>query len=43
VLIDKDGKITFYESGYEIADLRSAIAKLGPEFNSVSSASASLK
>jgi thiol-disulfide isomerase/thioredoxin len=43
VLIDKDGKITFYRSGYEIADLRSAIAKLGPEFNSVASASASLK
>jgi thiol-disulfide isomerase/thioredoxin len=43
VLIDKDGKVTFFESGYEIADLRSAIAKLGPEFNSVASASTSLK
>jgi thiol-disulfide isomerase/thioredoxin len=43
VLIDKDGKITFYESGYEIDDLRSAIAKLGPQLTSVGSASASLK
>jgi thiol-disulfide isomerase/thioredoxin len=43
VLIDKDGKVTFFESGYEIADLRSAIAKLGPEFTAVASASAGLK
>jgi thiol-disulfide isomerase/thioredoxin len=43
VLIDKDGKITFCQSGYEIADLRSAIAKLGPEFTSVASTSTSLK
>jgi thiol-disulfide isomerase/thioredoxin len=43
VLIDKDGKITFYESGYEIDDLRSAIAKLGPEFNSVASTNVTLK
>jgi len=43
VLIDAEGKITFYQSGYEIDDLRSAIAKLGPEFNSVASASVTLK
>jgi thiol-disulfide isomerase/thioredoxin len=33
VLIDAEGKITFYKSGYEIAELRSAIAKLGPQFS----------
>jgi thiol-disulfide isomerase/thioredoxin len=38
VLIDKDGKITFYQSGYGIADLRSAIVKLGPEFSTIASA-----
>ena len=27
------GKITFCAVGYEIADLRAAIAKLGPQFN----------
>jgi len=32
VLIDAAGKITFYESGYEIPQLRAAIAKLGPQF-----------
>ncbi|MFZ0770869.1 MAG: TlpA family protein disulfide reductase [Candidatus Sulfotelmatobacter sp.] len=35
VLVDADGKVTFYKSGYEISDLRAAIAKLGPEFSSV--------
>lgn len=35
VLIDADGKVGFYESGYEIAELRSAIAKLGPQFTVV--------
>jgi thiol-disulfide isomerase/thioredoxin/outer membrane lipoprotein-sorting protein len=34
VLIDADGKVTFYRSGYEISDLRAAIAKLGPQFSS---------
>jgi thiol-disulfide isomerase/thioredoxin len=34
VLIDADGKVTFYGSGYEISDLRAAIAKLGPQFSS---------
>jgi thiol-disulfide isomerase/thioredoxin len=38
VLVDADGKITFYKTGYKIADLRAAIAKLGPEFGSVASA-----
>jgi thiol-disulfide isomerase/thioredoxin len=37
VLVDADGKITFYKTGYEIADLRAAIAKLSPEFGSVAS------
>lgn len=35
VLIDAEGKVAFYESGYEIAELRSAIAKLGPQFTAV--------
>jgi len=39
VLIDGEGKITFYKSGYEIGDLRSAIAKLCPEFTSVGATS----
>ena len=34
VLVDADGKVTFYESGYDISDLRTAIAKLGPKFSS---------
>jgi thiol-disulfide isomerase/thioredoxin len=37
VLVDAGGKITFYKTGYEIADLRAAIAKLGPAFGSVAS------
>ena len=43
ILIDADGKVTFYKSGYRIAELRTAIAKLGPEFNSVTSAVANTK
>lgn len=43
VLIDAEGTITFYKSGYEISDLRAAIAKLGPQFSSVAAASASSK
>jgi len=38
VLIDAEGKITFYESGYEISELRAAIAKLGPPFSSLAPA-----
>jgi thiol-disulfide isomerase/thioredoxin/outer membrane lipoprotein-sorting protein len=34
VLVDANGKIVFYQSGYEISDLHAAIAKLGPEFSS---------
>ena len=34
VLVDADGKVTFYQSGYDISDLRTAIAKLGPQFSS---------
>jgi len=37
VLIDADGKITFQRSGYEIPELRNAIAKLGAQFSSVAS------
>lgn len=35
VLIDGEGKITFFKAGYDIHDLRAAIAKLGPEFGVV--------
>jgi hypothetical protein len=38
VLIDARGNIAFYQWGYEVADLRAAIAKLGPEFSSVAAA-----
>jgi len=38
VLIDAEGKITFYESGYEISELRAAIAKLGPPFSTLAPA-----
>jgi thiol-disulfide isomerase/thioredoxin len=37
ILVDARGNIAFYQSGYEISDLRAAIAKLGPEFSSVGS------
>ncbi len=37
VLVNAQGTITFYKSGYSIGDLRAAIAKLGPEFSSVAS------
>src|SRR3984957_7462829 len=40
VLLDADGKVTFYQTGYGIGDLRAAIAKLGPEFSAVASGSA---
>jgi len=33
VLIDAQGKVTFYQSAYEISDLKRAIVKLGPEFS----------
>jgi hypothetical protein len=39
VLIDANGQIAFFKSGYGIAELRAAIAKLGPEFHSVALAS----
>lgn len=35
VLIDAGGQVTFYESGYEIAELKAAIAKLGPQFTAL--------
>ncbi len=35
VLIDADGKIVFYKSGYEIAELRGAISKLGSQFSAL--------
>jgi thiol-disulfide isomerase/thioredoxin len=43
VLIDADGKVTFYRSGYEISDLRNAITKLGAQFGSIAVPSASSK
>jgi thiol-disulfide isomerase/thioredoxin len=41
VLIDQQGKIVFCKTGYSndsLSDLRAAIAKLGPEFSSVTQA-----
>jgi len=35
VLIDAKGNVVFYKSGYDAAELRAAIARLGPEFRSV--------
>jgi thiol-disulfide isomerase/thioredoxin len=35
VLIDAEGRITFYQSPYELAELRAAIAALGPQFGSM--------
>ena len=35
VLIDAEGKVTFYSAGYDVWELREAIAKLGLEFRSV--------
>jgi hypothetical protein len=32
VLIDAEGKVTFYKSGYDISDLRAALAKISPAF-----------
>jgi thiol-disulfide isomerase/thioredoxin len=32
VLIDAEGKVAFYRTGYDISDLREAIAKLGARF-----------
>jgi hypothetical protein len=40
VLIDRDGKVVFDSAGYEISELRAAIANLGPEFAGVASAPA---
>jgi thiol-disulfide isomerase/thioredoxin len=37
VLIDRNGKVIFYKSGYEIPELRNAISKLGPEFSAIGS------
>jgi len=35
VLLDSKGKVIFYKGGYQVGELRGAIATLGPEFNSV--------
>jgi thiol-disulfide isomerase/thioredoxin len=40
ILIDSQGKVTFYSVGYDISELRAAVAKLGPEFSSVAATSA---
>ena len=38
ILIDAQGAVRFYAAGYETKDLRSAISKLGPEFESLAPA-----
>lgn len=43
VLIDAQGKVVFYESGYEISELRGAIANLGPEFAALATAKVEAK
>lgn len=43
VLINADGRILFYQSGYEISDLRTAISKLGAPFGSIPPQSVSPK
>lgn len=40
VLVDGDGMVKFYDVGFGIAELRAAIAKLGPEFASIRTATA---
>jgi thiol-disulfide isomerase/thioredoxin len=40
VLVDSDGMVKFYDVGFGIAELRAAIAKLGPEFASIGTATA---
>lgn len=40
VLIDPSGKVTLWKMGYDDANLRAAIAKLGPEFSAVAMKSA---
>jgi thiol-disulfide isomerase/thioredoxin len=40
VLVDRDGVVKFYGVGFGIEDLRAAIAKLGPEFASIQTATA---
>jgi thiol-disulfide isomerase/thioredoxin len=32
VLIDADGKVVFYQFGFQVSELRKAIARLGPEY-----------
>jgi thiol-disulfide isomerase/thioredoxin len=43
VLIDAEGKVTFYKAGYDVAELRTAISKLIPEIGSSSSAKSDSK
>jgi nicotinamidase-related amidase len=43
VLIDERGQIAFYQSAYTVSDLRSSIAKLGPQFGSVAPTGVSSK
>ena len=43
VLIDADGKVLFQKAGYEIPELRDAIAQLGPQFSSVAPNTSKLK
>jgi thiol-disulfide isomerase/thioredoxin len=43
VLLDAEGKVVFWQSGYGISDLRAAIAKLGPQFSSTALTGANRK
>ncbi len=38
ILIGADGTVRFYQTGYSISELRSAISNLGPEFSAVTPA-----
>jgi cytochrome c biogenesis protein CcmG/thiol:disulfide interchange protein DsbE len=43
VLIDSEGMVSFYKSGYEASELRAALAKFGPGFSSSTPAKANSK
>ncbi|HEY0564934.1 MAG TPA: TlpA disulfide reductase family protein [Terriglobales bacterium] len=36
VLIDANGKVVFYEFGFQVSELKKAIASLGPQYASIS-------
>lgn len=43
VLIDREGKVAFYSTGYDIAELRAAFAKLSPEVSATTPAAGDSK